>query len=241
MKQISIWASQHKWPARIIIIVSYCLLNGIGLFLGDALHVSQFIIPSLWIYVIAFLFIGGCIIYPSKKERASYKNFYKQQKGTDLFLVSFSFLLVICFGNHYHVQRAQTPFYFTYAGAAEFSPVKKTLGGETSIEPSPKKKTSLIKQWKKKLRENIRTIRREYKHASPGERTALIIVTLLVAILLLYLVAALSCNLSCSGSDAAAVIVLLLGTGLIVFFAVRVIKRIKRGHRKREPRSESGS
>lgn len=235
MKKISIWASQHKWLSRIIIIISYCLLNGIGLFLGDALHESDFVIPSLWVYTAGFLFIGGCIIYPSKKEKARYKNFYRQQKRTDFFLVSLSFLLVICFGNHYNVQRAQTPFYFAYAVAAEVSSIKSTFIGETSIEPSPKKKTSLIKQWLKKLRENIRTIRSEYKDASPGKRTALIIVTLLVAILLLYVVAALSCSLACAGSDAAAVMVALLGTGLIVFFAVRVIKRINRGPEKTEP------
>ncbi len=235
MKKISIWASQHKWLSRIIIIISYCLINSIGLFLGDALHGSDFVIPSLWVYAAGFLFIAGCIIYPSKKEKARYKNFYRRQKRTDLFLISLSFLLVICFSNHYNVQRAQTPFYFAYAGAAEVSPIKSTFIGETSIDPSPKKKTSLIKQWKKKLRENIRTIRREYKDASPGERTALIVVTILVAILLLYVVAALSCSLTCAGSDALAVMVLLLGTGLIVFFAVRVIKSINRRSAKPKP------
>lgn len=228
MKQISVWASLHKWPARILIVVSYFILNGIGLFLGDGLHVFDFIIPSAWVYLLGFLFIAGFILYPSKKEKARYKNFYRTQKSADLFLVSLSFLLVVCFGNHYNLQRAQTPFYFAYAGATEVTGAGSTPGGETSIEPAPKKKTSFIKNWKKKLRENIRTIRKEYKDSSPGERTALIILAVLVAIGLLFLVAALSCNLSCSGSDGAAVAVALLGTALIVFLFVRVIKSITR-------------
>ncbi len=81
----------------------------------------------------------------------------------------------------------------------------------------------------KKLRDNIRTIRREYKDAAPGERTALIILSIIVAVALLFLVLSASCSLSCSGSDGAALVVGLLGTGLIVFLTVRVIKRINRG------------
>jgi hypothetical protein len=228
MKKISIWASANKWPSRIIIVGSYFVLNTIALFLGDALAISNMIIPALWIYVLGVIAIASFILYPSKKDKSSYNNFYKTQKTCDLLLISTGFLLIIGFGNHYHLSRNQSPFSFTYAGAASISTGKNATELKL-IEPAPKKKGSLIRQWKQKLKENIRRIRKEYKDASPGEKTALIIVTILVALLLLYLVAALSCNISCSGNDAAAVIVLLLGTGLLVFFTVRVIKRINRG------------
>lgn len=228
MKRISFWAYHHKWTARFLIVFSLLIINCIGLFLGDALVVAKFIVPSLWVYGLAFLFIMGFVTYPSKNERSRYKNFYRRRKGSDLLLLSTTFLLIICFGNHYELERNQSPFHFTYAGASEIK-ANALSTNENLIVPSTKKKSSLIKQWKKKLKDNIRTIRKEYKDASPGEKAALIVLTLIVAVALLWLVASLSCNLSCSGSDGAAVVVALLGTALIVFFAVRVIKRINRG------------
>ena len=77
-------------------------------------------------------------------------------------------------------------------------------------------------------------LRKEYKDATNGERTALIILCILIAIGLLLLVAGLSCNLSCSGSEGAATVVLIFGTGLIIFLLVKVIKRINRGKPKEE-------
>lgn len=228
MKKISIWASVNKWPARIIIVVSYFVLNTIALFLGDALFIANAIIPALWIYVLGFIAIAAFIFYPSKKTKSDYANFYRSQKTCDLLLISTGFLLIIAFGNHYQIPNSQSPFSFTYAVAASSS-MEKGVTELKVIGPAPKKKGYLIRQWKQKLKENIRRIRQEYKDASPGQKTALIIVTILVALILLYLVAALSCNISCSGNDAAAVIVLLLGTGLLVFLTVRMIKRINRG------------
>lgn len=239
MKRISFWAYHHKWTARVLIIFSLLILNCIGLFLGDALVVSKFIVPSLWIYAIAFLYIVGFVTYPSKNERSRDKNFYNRRKVSDLLLLSTTFLLIISFGNHYELQRNQSPFHFTYASASEVK-ANALSAHENSIFPSTKKKPSLIKQWKKKLKENIRTIRKEYKEASSGEKAALIVLTLIVALALLFLVLNLSCSLSCSGSDGAALVVGLLGTALIVFLSVRVIKRISRGKSKKAT-SESQS
>jgi hypothetical protein len=47
-----------------------------------------------------------------------------------------------------------------------------------------------------------------------------------VALGLLYLIAALACNLSCAGSDIAAVIVGVGGAGLVIFLLIVVIRKI---------------
>ena len=241
MKRISFWAYHHKWTARFLIVFSWLIINCIGLFLGDALAVTKFILPSLWVYAIAFIFIVAFVTYPSKKEKSKCKNFYSNRKNSDLLLLSTTFLLIISYGNHYELQRNQSPFHFTYANASEIKE-NGLPANESSIVLSTKKNPSLIKQWKKKLKDNIRTIRKEYKEASPGEKAALIVLTLIVALALLFLVLNLSCSLSCSGSDGAALVVGLLGTALIVFLSVRVIKRINRGKPKKttsEPQSTS--
>ena len=235
MKKISIWAFLHKWPARIIIIVAHFVLIAIALFLGDLIKTSGIRIPSEVIYGLAGLFILLFITYPVKNDKPKYRNFYKSRKTADFALVSISFLLLLSFGNHYHLDKNRSPFHFNHAYATELNPGKTPLEART-IEPSPKKKSSFFTNWKKKLKENIRTIRREYKDATPAERTALIILAVVAALALLYLVAALACNLSCAGSDGAAIVVAVLGTALIIFLLVRVIKRIKRG--KPKPVSE---
>jgi len=208
MRNISVWAYRHKWTARFIIVGSFFILNCIGLFLGDVLIASGTLISSIWIYLISFIFIAGFITYPSRKEKKAYKNFYNRQKTSDLLLVSTTFLLIICFGNHYSLPKNQSPFSFTYANATELTSANTTTIHETSIDPSPKKKkTSIIKKWKQKIRDNIRTIRREYKDATPGERTALIVLSIIVALGLFFLVLSASCSLSCSGADGAASVV----------------------------------
>ena len=55
--------------------------------------------------------------------------------------------------------------------------------------------------------------------------------SVIIAAGLLLLLAGLSCEISCSGSEGAAIAVGLLGTGLIIFLLVRVIQRINRGPR----------
>ena len=65
-----------------------------------------------------------------------------------------------------------------------------------------------------------------------GDQTALIILTCIVAVGLIYLLAAIACNLSCSGSDAAAVIVLVVGLAAIIWGMVVIMRRINRGPRK---------
>jgi hypothetical protein len=243
MRNMSIWASRHKWTARLIIVGSFFILNCIGLFLGDVLIASGTLISSIWIYLISFIFIVGFITYPSRKQKKAYKNFYKRQKTSDLLLVSTTFLLIISFGNHYSLPKNQSPFGFTYVNATASTNANTTTIHETTIESSPQKKTSIIKKWRQKIRDNIRTIRREYKDATPGERTALIVLSIIVALGLFFLVLSASCSLSCSGADGAALVVGLLGTGLIVFLLVRVIKRINRGEPKKpktpEPQTTS--
>jgi hypothetical protein len=68
-----------------------------------------------------------------------------------------------------------------------------------------------------------------YKQSSKSGKVALITVSVLVALILLFIVAAISCEIGCSESGAVAMIVLALGAGAIIFFLVRTIRRIRHG------------
>lgn len=225
MKKISIWASHHRWASRLLIVGLYMLLNVVGFVAGDIIFSNGIIISGWIIYGIALVFLAAVILYPSRKEKTSYNNFYRYQKLTDLCLITTTFLLVVSYGNHNNTTQPvnNSPFYTTLSFASTSFPAT-----DKSENPAVKKKKDR-KTLRQKLRANIHLLRQEYRSASSGEKAALIVVSVLVALLLFFLVASLSCNLSCSGSGGAATVVLIFGTGLIIFLLVRVIKRINRG------------
>ena len=64
------------------------------------------------------------------------------------------------------------------------------------------------------------------KENATGEQVIFTILTILAALLLLGLVAALSCSLSCSGAEGAAALVAILGVGLVVFLTIIALKAI---------------
>lgn len=87
------------------------------------------------------------------------------------------------------------------------------------------------------MKEQIKSIKKD-KDLSKGAKTALIILSVLVAAGLFYIVLGLSCSLSCGGSDAAAVIVLLGGTALTIFLLVLAIRAITGKKKKKKINSE---
>ena len=92
---------------------------------------------------------------------------------------------------------------------------------------SQRKKINLIKTQIKKIQQQKKTTK--------GEKTALIVLSVFIALILLYGLAGLSCSISCGGSEALAIIVALAGTFLIIFFLVRIIKAISNPRKKTLP------
>jgi len=230
MRKLSKWARQNPWYARITIVLSYIVLNAIGFFIGKAFLDWHLKISGFLIYPICFLFLFLLAFYPLKRNRGQYKNYYRTQKTFDFFLVASSFLLVICYSNK---STALPSFFHTSPVLAvepsSVSSIKKSASQE-------KKNKSISKEMRQKLKKLYSKIKYEYKTASNAEKTVLIILAVWIAFLLMGLVAGISCNLSCSGADGAAILVLLLGFGIIIFFLIKVIKRIKRN--KPVPKAE---
>ena len=63
---------------------------------------------------------------------------------------------------------------------------------------------------------------------SEGDKAGLTILAIIAALGLAFLVGALACNLSCSGSDGAAIAVAVIGLGAIVWLLVVVLKSINK-------------
>jgi hypothetical protein len=241
MKKISYWARVHKRPARIAIVVSFILLNILGIMTGVWLaDLGVFLSYSA---VIAFVLIYsvGLLAYPSrllKNGRPARSSFYIRQKTCDALLAAATFCLIVYLGN-----RPETILrYFSAANAA--MSVAPSLPKDSSVKTyKPLKEFSLSikdekgtllkwKERKKLLKEQVRGIKKS--DMSNGGKVALIILSVLLAMGLIYLVAALACSLSCNGSEAAAVIVGVAGAGLVIFLLVIAIRAILGKERKRK-------
>ena len=148
---------------------------------------------------------------------------------------------------------------FTYFGNRDVSPFSSSLlsasTGSTISQPGDSSKTyksmnelkkmmkdanGKILKWKERkklMKEQVRRIKKD-NSISEGAKVALIILTVLVALGLAILVAALSCSISCSGSEALAVIVGIVGYAAIIFLTVVIIRSIVRNAKKEKAKEK---
>jgi len=165
------------------------------------------------------------------KENFTPQAFYKKQKLCDVLLLSIAFLMFVCISS----DKTPVETYFrtinTVYASKPILPKDSTFKNYKSLaafSASIKDENGKLLKWKERkklLKEQVKAIKKS-KETSEGGKVALIILSVIVAIGLIYLVAALACNLSCSGSDAAAVLVGVGGTALIVFLLILVIRSI---------------
>ncbi len=234
MKKISAWAKDHKRSARIIIVVSVIALNILGIVTGVYLNELGISLPLSFLLFCGGLYAIGFIAYPARSLKGKKLNaaaFYVRQKSCDLLLIGSTFFMVSWMANH-------PDRLFRYGQTAQaIVPAGKPQPGDSAVRTyksipafiasmkDENGKTLKWKERKKLLKEQVRAIKRSAE-PSKGGKIALIVLSVLGAVLLLYGVAALSCSLSCGGSDALAIVVAIGGTALVVWLTIVVIKSI---------------
>lgn len=198
MKQISLWAKNHRNPARIIIIVSFIFLNALAIITGHFLHdLGVFFLPE-FLFGCFFVFLTAFIGYPSKTHKHTkpkQPGHYRLQKSCDFILAASTFCMIVCLSNW-----PQTLFQF-YPKIKAFAitfPLKDGAASPiTGFYSSLKERNGDHVKWKERkkiLKEQVREIKKN-KNLSTGEKILLIFLSALGAAGLLYLVAALSCSL----------------------------------------------
>jgi hypothetical protein len=218
MKQISSWAWQHKKAARALIIVSYLLLNAMGFAVGSTTGP----LPSWLSWLVLVPFLVALVLYPSKNQKNRYVNFYRARKTADLVMVTASFLLIVSAGSRYDVVQPHVSQQAAIA-SMQAPAVKKPGGKKFSIHLGSK--GFFARHWKK-IKTGVQEIRTALRQPGGAGKAALVILTILGALLLLYIVAAISCSVACSGAEGLAFTIALLGTAGVVFLTVVVIRRI---------------
>lgn len=223
MRKISLWASYHRWSARFFIIfLIYPLLNFTGWLFGEMLYLNGIEINYGWYYLLSLITILVAATYPQRSERTS-TGFYTKRKIHDTSLALLSFLFITLTGNH-----------FNAVNQTSVAPVHAST--QLTAAPSIEKP---VKKEKKNLKKFIKDVRKKYKSAGDGEKILLISLTIILALVLIYLLGALSCSIACGGAEGLAYVVFFLGLGGIIFGTVRVIRGITRKSKKKEQETKA--
>jgi len=231
MKNISYWAAGRIKTARFLIICIKLALFSLAYYTGIILYKAQLFLPANAIYggVLTVLLIV-VIVYPSvKKERSLKKLSYNRQKICDFILPLCAFAIVTTLVNNADKHLGYTQAYGSHI-------IKRPTAQE--ILASGKTKGSFSRKEKRILKkEFFRQVKIYAAAKMSGDKAASgqawkTILVIIAALGLTYLLAALVCNLSCSGSDAAAIIVGVLGFAGIIWGVVALIKKINRGPKK---------
>lgn len=232
MKKISVWGKHHPRASRIVIVVSFIVLTMLGFTTGLLLRDAGIYLPLAVLLFFACLYATGFLAYPFKNKNGKYRmtaSHYVRQKTCDILLAASTFLMIVYLGNHKETLfRYSLPFNQAMASNTPRDSTVKTYKSIGAFNISMKDANGKLHTWKERkklLKEQVRAIKNA-SGISNGAKTALIILSVLVALGLIILVAALACSLSCNGSEAAAVIVGVGGTGLVIFLLIVVIRSI---------------
>jgi hypothetical protein len=214
MKNISLWAKNHAIAARWLIFLICFLLNTLTFWSGVGLYVADFNLPNYFITSVCVVLILGTALYP---QRGGY---YHRKFFDGVLYLSVAFIWL---GLGYQNACESANYEFST------NPTFQLVSSISKAYPEVKsEKKSLKKQWFQQIRKNLKTIKHYIKHTTTGKKTGLIILTIFAALLLTFLLIAISCSIACGGSDALAVLVFVGGFGLIVWGMVSIIKYVKR-------------
>ena len=228
MKLISLWAKQHLWAARLLLIIAQTVLVSTAFFVGAIFSNLSFISSDTIKSLGLFLFFVGLILYPIKQARFAFlRHCYRRQKRIDGILVFSSLLLFFSMGQQFIAEPVSVSTDVTQNNAwhAELVVHSRTTNVSPKSSKNAIRKQNRMKR--KELRKKLKqTINNQKKELSWGEEALLVVLTLLLGCALVYGVLILSCSLACSGMEALAYIVAGVGVPLVITLAVLTIRRI---------------
>lgn len=237
MRKLSLSARKNPATARLIIILSFIIVTLLAVFTGTLLRSAGISIPPYYLGIVIVVYLLTVLVYPRKIYGVMFtlKWNYTNRKISDGFLALSTYLMLLILSNNDFSQ-------INYIQSAVAAPTSVLPGDSTvkkyqtirEFSKSMKDEDGNQLKWKQKkklLKEQVKAIRKA-DDLSRGNKTLLIIVSVLVALGLLVLLTGLACNLSCNGSEAAAIILGVGGAALVVFLLIVVLRSIDRKYRK---------
>jgi small-conductance mechanosensitive channel len=241
MRKLSSWARHHRHAARIIIIVGHLVLGLLAFYLSRLLQVE--LSPSL-AYTAVILFLITCLVYPSRQTRTRLRKSvaYRWQKTCDFILLVLAFFMTFSIAGSSFFSRL-SPGQFVYGATMPAMQDKKPGAEEILASLAYRDKHSLTRSEKRILKKEFRNQLKLYTkaklqgHKEEADKALLIILTIVAAVGLFALLAALTCSIACSGAEGAAIALLILGSAAIVLGVVLVINSISKRPKKEKVNS----
>lgn len=226
MKNLSIWAKNNRTIALVITIILHVVIGYFYFYLGALLFVKEIIIPSAFLYVSGVLFLTAYLFYPIKYvQEGLYKRTFLKEKQWQLVAMISAIIFLVFIGNH-STQSAFSQQNFQQ----EFSARTIALDIKKDAKVEKRKNRKLIRkakrQLRKRIRSNVRKLIKTERGMTDFGKFAAIFFSVLAAIGLGILVLGISCNLSCSGNEALAAIVLIGGFILIIGGLISIIRKV---------------
>lgn len=231
MKNLSQWAMYNPVKARIILAFAHIFGAINAIVLGLLLYDSELGYSPWMMLAMANLFFLAFFFYPRfKADKGWFRYTYVRQKVHDFTLVFSAILAIGLMVNNF--LSLESPRVMSETGNAKLIVNNGDLNPETKVKKGFRAE---LRSKAKQIRKNIKSEWKEFKKvrknnkggANPGlVKALLIMLTIAVAVTLGLLVAALACNLSCSGYEGLALITLILGWGGIVWLGIIAIKNI---------------
>lgn len=225
MIALSYWAKSNPLKSRGILAMLHLAIVANTVYLAYLLFQQDYYLSPLWRTPLLIVIALALAFYPFPAWRQKGDTtHYLRQKTFDFLLVAASTAFLVI-----HLMNiAQQPI------AAPTHAYTFTARTMALREPTQNNTGSMFKAFRMKIRSSFQESRQLYRIArqegeiSLGASIALIILVILAAFVLGVLVAALSCNLSCSGNESLAIVVLVAGWAWILvlgFLAIRAILR----------------
>lgn len=242
MKQLSYWAKRHPLQARAVIAAAHIFAMTLAFVSGIWLYACYHIAWPAWIFPTVLAFTAWVrSTYPARRTQsatpAAADRYYWRTRRTIAGATACAWLLVLVLGNH-AAQQSEQPDKAQRAISERSIPTACSQMPLLMIESSKPAQVKTTFKWlkikqKTFFKKQVHFIRRHTARGGEGsmDPMAQVLLTLLVFIVaafLEFLVLIMACNLSCSGQEAAALLVGLLGTGLIVWGMVAAIIAIWR-------------
>ena len=217
-QQLSRWAKKNPWKTRGLIGIAQIGMCVSSFSLGNYLYETGMMIPDYARLSAAGMFAVAAIFYPSTYHANGSPAFsYLRRKFHDAALFTTGAMLTIYAGNHCHL--TIQPTHSVQIVSSTAAPKQKIF----SLKFANHQISVVKKEFESRLKERFEDPK---KGKTRGEKVALVIIASLAFAFATVGVAAISCNLSCSGNEAASIAVLIAGIALIAWGLSASLKKI---------------
>lgn len=237
MRKISIWAKHHIYLARTCIVLIKAALFFMAIYSGKSIAGLGITIPG-WFFTASLIVLFITVItYPETQRNNKGKSIYTIRKTTDFVLCLSSFTLVVMLANREQTIWSNSSMPYVFAASIKD---RHHTAQQILASLQYRDKSTLTRHEKRILKREFASQLKTYVKAelAGDKKTAgqvgLVILTIIGAIGLTYLLAALACSVACSGADGLAILILAVGLTGIIWGTIALINYILKRRKTKE-------